>query len=506
MSYAAKRIRNGNTWLFLRMTLIVGLGVLLLGVLRAPHRSYEQPAMAAQPGPQPADIELLEKQNKAFERIIEATTPTIVYIRTEHVVKMADSPLFMDPFLRQFFEDGTHQIPREQSQHALGTGVIFDSNGYIVTNNHVIDHALSVEVMLKNKKVFKAKVVGADADMDVAVLKIDAKNLPILPLGDSSNLHVGDTVMAFGNPFGLTFTVTRGSVSALGRTQYSIEPLQDFIQTDAAINPGNSGGALVDIKGEMVGINTAILSGNSGPAGEGGFIGIGFAIPINMAKRSIESLMKTGKVTRGYLAASIAPVTEELAKEFKVSDTAGAFVQDVTRGGPADKAGIKPGDVIRKFDNRAVTDSEQLLAIVASESPGSTVPVAILRNGEPLTLKVTIEQRPSEFGFSASRRQGPSKGTLRGVNVQNLTSALRKQLEISPDVRGVVVAQVDPSSPAARYLEPGDVIVSINHRPTNSSAEFNDLATEAKGEVLLRIIHQGEALFVVIPHQGSDDE
>jgi len=506
MSHAPKRIRNRNTWLVLCLTLIAGLGVLLLGVLHVPHRSYELPAMAAQTGPEPADIELLEKQNKAFERIIEATTPTIVYIRTEHVVKMADSPLFMDPFFRQFSEDGTHQIPREQSQHALGTGVIFDSNGYIVTNNHVIDHALSVEVMLNTKKVFKAKVVGADADMDVAVVKIDAKNLPILPLGDSSNLHIGDTVMAFGNPFGLTFTVTRGSVSALGRTQYSIEPLQDFIQTDAAINPGNSGGALVDIKGEMVGINTAILSGNSGPAGEGGFIGIGFAIPINMAKRSIESLMKTGKVTRGYLAASIAPVTEELAKEFKLSDTAGAFVQDVTPGGPADKASIKPGDVIRKFDSRTVTDSEHLLALVASESPGSIVPVAILRSGESLTLKVTIEQRPSEFGFSASRRQGPSKGTLRGVSVQNLTSVLRKQLEISPDVRGVVVAEVDPSSPAARYLEPGDVIVSISHRPANSAAEFNNLAAEAKGAVLLRIIHRGEALFVVIPPQGSDDE
>jgi serine protease Do len=412
----------------------------------------------------------------------------------------------MDPFFRQFFGDQFSQIPREQKQHALGTGVIFHSNGYIVTNNHVIDHANTVEVMLKDKKIFKAKVVGTDPDMDVAVVRIEAKDLPTVPLGDSSTLHVGDTVMAFGNPFGLSFTVTRGSVSALGRAQYSIEPLQDFIQTDAAINPGNSGGALVNVRGEMIGINTAILSGNSGPGGEGGFIGIGFAIPINMAKRTMESLITTGKVTRGYLGISMSPVTEELAKEFNVPGTSGAFVQDVTRGGPADKAGIKPGDVIRKFDGRPVSDSDQLVAMVASANPGSTVPAEILRNGELLTLKVTIDQRPSDLGFTGGRRRAPSTGTLRGINVQNLTPALRRQLGLLPDVRGVVVAEVDPSSPAAQYLEPGDVILSVNHKPMHSVIEFNTLAAEVKGQALLRIIHQGEALFVVISPEQHDDE
>jgi serine protease Do len=199
-------------------------------------------------------------------------------------------------------------------------------------------------------------------------------------------------------------------------------------------------------------------------------------------------------------------VTQELAKQFKVSDTSGAFVQDVTRGGPADKAGIKPGDVIRKFDGRTVTDSEQLLAMAATASPGSTVPVEILRNGELLTLKVTVDQRPSDLGFTGGRRKIPSTGTLRGIAVQNLTHALRKQLEIPADVRGVVVAEVDPSSPAARYLEPGDLILSVNHHPVSSAIEFNNLAADEKGEVLLRIIHQGEALFVAIPPEGSDEE
>jgi serine protease Do len=220
----------------------------------------------------------------------------------------------------------------------------------------------------------------------------------------------------------------------------------------------------------------------------------------------MESLIKTGKVTRGYLGISIGPVTQELAKEFKVSDTSGAFVQDVTRGGPAEKAGIKPGDVIRKFDGRPITDSEQLLAMAATSTPGSIVPVEILRNGELLTIKVTVDQRPSDLGFSGGRRKAPSTGTLRGINVQNLTPAIRKQLEIPVDVRGVLVAEVDPSSPAARYLESGDLILSVNHHPVSSAAEFNNLAADAKGEVLLRIVHQGESLFVVIPPGGNDEE
>ena len=468
------------------------------------HGDYGDYTLAAGPGLDGPDIELLEQQNKAFERIIQATAPAVVYIGAEQVIKAEESPLFMDPTLRQFFGDSGGQIPREQRQHALGTGVVFEPDGYIVTNNHVIDEASSVEVMLTNKKVYKAKVVGTDPDMDIAVLKIDAKDLPVVPLGNSSNLHVGDTVMAIGNPFGLNFTVTRGAVSALGRSQFNIEALQDFIQTDAAINPGNSGGALIDIKGQMVGINTAILSGGSGGEG-GGSIGIGFAIPINMAKRSMESLIKTGKVTRGYLGVTIGPVTQELAQQFKIPDTSGAFVQDVSKGGPADKAGLKPGDLIRKFDGRPVNDASDLLAMVAGVDPGSQVSLEILRNGEPVTVKAKLDERAPNLGFKTAAPKTPAQGTLRGISVQQLTPGVRKQLELQADVHGVVVGNIDPGSPAAQQLQPGDVIISVNRVPVNSVADFEKLAGEAKGPTLLRIMHDGQGVFIVVsPASGSD--
>jgi serine protease Do len=423
-------------------------------------------------------------------------------------VRAEQSPLFMDPWLRQFFGDQFPQVPREQRQHALGTGVVFDPAGYIVTNNHVIDKANSIQVMLNDKRMFKGKVVGTDPDIDIAVVKIDGRGLPAIPLGDSNNIHVGDTVMAFGNPFGLNFTVTRGTVSALGRSEGNIEAVQDFIQTDAAINPGNSGGALVDVKGEMIGINTAILSpgGGEGPGGggAGGFIGIGFAIPINMAKRSMESLVKTGKVTRGYLGATIGPVTPELAQEFKVPDTSGALVQDVSPGGPAAKSGLKPGDVVRKFNGRTVSDSSELLAMVASTNPGTPVTLEVLRNGQTEAVNVTLEQRPSNLSYAGGRSRSPNEGALRGVAVQNLTSELRKQLGVPTETHGVVVTQVDPGSPAAQYLAQGDIIMGINRHEVNSVADFNRLAAEAKGQTLLRVMRQGQAAFIVIPDQSEE--
>jgi serine protease Do len=506
MTYVRDSLPKRTTGLPVLSALLIALvGLTVLGTFYLTHRNYDRVALAARPGLDGPDIDLLDRQNKAYERVIQATTPAIVYVRTEQIIRAEQSPLFMDPMFRQFFGPAFPQVPREQKQHALGTGVIFDRNGYIVTNNHVIDHASTVEVMTTDKRMFKAKVVGTDPDIDVAVLKIDVSNAPIIALGDSSTLHVGDTVMAFGNPFGLNFTVTRGTVSALGRSQLNIEPVQDFIQTDAAINPGNSGGALVDVHGEMVGINTAILSPGGGGEGGGGFIGIGFAIPMNMAKRSMESLIKTGKVSRGYLGATIGPVTPELAKEFNIPDTSGALVQDVTRGGPADKSGLKPGDVIRKFNGRLVNDSSDLLAAIASTNPGTPATLEILRNGKPETVKVTLEQRPADLSYAGSARRSLNEGTLRGIMVQNLTEPLRKQLGIPPDVHGVVVTDLSPDSPAAQFLEQGDVILSINHHEVKSVADFNRLAAEAKGQTLLRVLHQGEAAFVVIPAEGGSE-
>jgi serine protease Do len=313
--------------------------------------------------------------------------------------------------------------------------------------------------------------------------------------------------MAFGNPFGLNFTVTRGSVSALGRTQGNIEQIQDFIQTDAPINPGNSGGALVDVKGLVVGVNTAILSPTAGLGGEGGSVGIGFAIPINMAKHSIESIIKTGKVSRGYLGVTISPVTPDLAKQFKAPDLSGALVQDVAKGSPAERAGIKPGDVIRKFNDRTINDSSDLLAALATTNPGTTADLEVLRNGQTLHLRVPVEQRPADLGFRAGGpgRRTPSDSSLRGVSVENLTPAVRQQLGLPADVNGVVITNVDPNTPAGQRLEPGDIILSINHKDVHSVADFNKLAADAKGEVLLRIIHQGQPAFVVISPEGGGE-
>ena len=280
-------------------------------------------------------------------------------------------PFFSDPFFRQFFGN-QGQIPREQREHALGSGVLGSPDAYILTNNHVIRHATSIKVMLSDMRTFTAKVVGADPQTDVAVVKIEGKSLPTAPLGDSSSLRVGDIVMAFGNPFGLNFTVTRGAVGALNRSEGGIEDIQNFFQIDAPINPGNSGGALVNV-GQVVGINTAILSGEGGPGGEGGSIGNGFAIPINMAKHVMGDLIKNGKVSRGYVGAGVRSLDEGLARAFHVPDISGALIEDVTPGGPAARAGLKDGDVIRKYNGQAVTDSEELIALVTETNPDTVV-------------------------------------------------------------------------------------------------------------------------------------
>jgi serine protease Do len=488
------------------------IGILTLGLsfmLYQGHNLYPGFALAQGKGLDGPDIEVLERQNQAYERIDKAVTPAIVAINSTTVIKNTQmSPFLNDPFFQQFFGNIFPQIPREQRERALGSGVIVSPDGYIVTNNHVVAKASEIEVTLSDKRTFKGKVVGADPSTDVAVVKIDSSNLPTCPFGDSDQLKVGDIVMAFGNPFGQYFTVTRGSVSALGRTAGKIEELQNFIQTDAAINPGNSGGALVNIHGQVVGINTAILSGNSGPGGEGGSVGIGFAIPSNMAKHVMEELIKTGKVNRGYLGVQITDLSPDLAKQFKVPDTSGALAEDITPGGPADKAGLKNGDVIRKVNGQIVADAGQLTVTVTNLNPGSVAKLDILRDGQPMTINVTLGERPSNI---ASVRPGGGggvqQGALRGINVQNLTTSLRDQLGLPANVMGVVITQVDPNSPAGQFgLQEGDVIESINRQPVRNVGDFNRLASQAKGQTLLRVNRQGVGQFVVIsPDEGGGE-
>jgi len=371
--------------------------------------------------------------------------------------------------------------------------------------------------MLSDHHTYKGKVVGADPATDIAVVKIEAKNLPTAPIGNSNNLHVGDTVMAFGNPFALNFTVTRGTVSALGRSDMGIEgrnSFENFIQTDAAINPGNSGGPLVNVRGQVIGINTAILSNSSGMGGEGGFMGVGFAIPSNMAQHVMNDLIKTGKVSRGYLGVSLGVLTDQLAKQFDIPDTAGAFVQDVQKGGPADKAGIKAGDVIRTFNGQAVESRGALTTMTTNSNPGTEVTLGIIRDGKKMDVKVTLAERPANLAVEAplgggfgGQGEAPSQGTLRGLQVQPLTPEIRQQFGLPADVHGVVITQVDPNSPAGQaQLQPGMVIESINRHPVNSVGDFNRLASEAKGDTLLRINQQGQSAFIVISPNGDDDD
>lgn len=499
---------------FLRDNLL-GISLTLIGLLclsavtityieRSSHSRFASAAGKALEGP---DIDALRTLNRAYEQIAQSMTPSIVSIQSTQVVKTQMSPFFSDPFFRQFFGP-QGQVPREQREHALGSGVLVSSDGYILTNNHVVRHATSIKVMLSDTRTFDAKVVGADPQTDVAVVKITGKNLPgPALLGDSSRLRVGDIVMAFGNPFGLNFTVTRGAVSALNRTEGGIEDIQNFIQIDAPINPGNSGGALVNVDGQVVGINTAIVSGDSGPDGEGGFIGIGFAIPINMAKHVMEDLIKNGKVTRGYLGASIKSLDEGVAHAFNVPDTSGAIIEDVSPGGPAAKAGLKNGDVVRKYNGQPVADSGQLVAMVTDTNPGTTVKLDILREGQPMTIQVTLGERPADLSVHAGLGSAPTQGTLQGITVQALTPEIRQQFGLPPDQQGVVISNLDPSCPAAQAgLQPGDLIEEINRHRVSSVGDFQRLAAEAKGDTLLRINRQGNGAFIVVSPNGDGQD
>jgi serine protease Do len=490
------------------------IGLLLLALSLVTHYGRKGDvhfALASGDGLSGSDIDSLEHMNQAFERIAQSVSPAVVSIQSVHVIKIQQSPFMMDPFFRQFFGNILPSVPQEQREHALGSGVVVSSDGYIVTNNHVVKQGKDIKVTLPDKRVFNAKIVGADPDTDVAVLKIAATGLPTVPFADSSTLHVGDIVMAFGNPFGLNFTVTRGSVSALGRSGLHIEQYEDFIQTDAAINPGNSGGPLVNIHGQVAGINTAIFSTSAGPNGEGGFNGIGFAIPSNVVKHVMQDLIKNGKVSRGYLGVGIEDLDASLAKQFNVPDTSGVLLTQIEPGSPAAKAGLKSGDVIRTFNGQPVADRALLSSMVANTSPGTPVKLGILRNGTPLTVNLTLGEQPANFtGQASAPSEVPSKSALAGIQVENIDADVREQLQLPENLRGVVVAQVDPRSPAAQAgIARGDVIMSINRHPVANVSDFDHLAAAASGQTLLRVYRQGGVFFVVISpnsDNGGDDQ
>jgi serine protease Do len=441
---------------------------------------------------------------QVFVPVVKATMPAVVNISTSRVVKMpggqGPSPFMDDPFFRQFFGDDfarRFQIPRERREASLGSGVIVDPSGYIVTNTHVVAKADEIKVVLADKREFTGKVVGTDPKSDIAVIKIAASDLPTIPWGDSDKLEIGEYVLAIGNPFGLNQTVTSGIVSAVGRANVGIAAYEDFIQTDAAINPGNSGGALVNLRGELVGINTAIFSRS------GGYMGIGFAVPSGMAREVMQSLIKHGKVTRGWLGVSIQEVTPELAKSFGLADARGALVGEVMDDSPASKAGLKSGDVIVAVNGKKADNPAVLRNLVAQLPIGKSVKIELIRDKESRTVEVTIAEQPKDMDRAAAEpvKSERTSTALRGLEVQDVTPDVARRLDLPAGVKGVVASDVDADSPAAAAgVQRGDVITEINKTAVRNVKDYERIAAKLgkKDNAVLLLQRRGGKLFLVL--------
>jgi serine protease Do len=437
------------------------------------------------------------KLGTSFAPVIKQAAASVVSIYTTRFVREQESPT-----LRQFFgdqvpdfripDDNNSDTPeRTRKERGLGSGVIVSSDGFILTANHVVDGADEIKVSVAdNKKPFSAKVIGKDEATDVAILKIDADNLPAITLADSDQLEVGDVVLAIGNPFNVGQTVTMGVVSGLGRNGLGISHYEDFIQTDAAINPGNSGGALVDAEGRLIGINTAIRTET------GGYQGIGYAVPVNLARHVMELLISSGKVTRGYLGITLQDITPGLAEAFNLPDQNGALVGDVLQNSPAEKAGVKSGDAIVALNGKTVGDSSSLQLAISECAPGNAAALKIIRDGKAKTVSVTLGELPTR-GLRLNSRENQDNNTqshsstdaLDGVEVADLDPQIRRQLRIPLEIQGAVVANVDENSNSAEAgLLPNDLILEINRQPVADSDGAVKLCDKAKGDqIFLKI-------------------
>ena len=475
---------------------VILAGLFLFGMATVEAvRAAELPKFKVDDSPLPASAQ----PNFTFHPVVEKVAPSVVNIYSTKTVRQLPiwGPFMEDPFFRRFFGI-PDDLPRERRERSLGSGVIVSEDGYILTANHVVEGADEIRVALPDGKTeYEARIVGTDPRTDVAVIKVEARDLPAITIADSDKLRVGDVVLAIGNPFGVGQTVTMGIVSAKSRSGLGLD-YEDFIQTDAPINPGNSGGALVDVAGRLVGINTAIISRS------GGNLGIGFAIPSNLARYVMERLIEDGKVTRGYLGVYIQPITPELARQFDLKDTSGALVADVIDGSPAEDAGLKAGDVILEFDGRKVQDDRHLRLMAAQTRPGTEVRLRILRDGRETSLRVKLGEMPQEGGLARAGRgglrRGPQADPLDGVVVDDLTPRNRQMFGIPSHVRGALVVEVDPESPAAQQgLRPGDVILEINRRRvTNADEAVRESERTRESTVLLRVWNGGVSRYIVI--------
>jgi serine protease Do len=466
---------------------------------------------AKQPGPAqvkvekftPADkpsldlnsVDVLQRLDEEYTKVTAAVVPSVVSITTTRTVtrRMPIDPLEL--FLGRRFPDQA-----QQKVTSLGSGVIVSKEGHIVTNNHVLNGTSDVTVQLNDGREAKAKIVGTDAQIDLAVLKIDLPNLSPLSLGDSDKVKVGQIVMAIGNPFGLEESVSKGIISAKDRRAMNDSQVE-FFQTDTAINPGNSGGPLVNIRGEVIGLNSAIYSES------GGNQGIGFAIPSNVVKAAMGSIISKGRVIRGYLGVAIQSVTKEIAEQFKLDSVRGALVTDVTPGSPAEKAGIIRGDVIRKVNDYDVKDTISLVNRIAEADVGSSLRIDLVRDGAAKSVMAQVAEQPADLVARLNRNQSDpgqsedSQGHLfAGVQVQNLTQKLRSEANVPATVNGVIVTGVDPSSPVAQQIRPGDVIEQINRRPVPDVNEFESVVSQLDQDipVMVGIARNRQRSFIVI--------
>ena len=497
-----------HTSLLRRRAVWITAVLALAGVFAGLHAAQTSTsAIALKRDSQPVQRGQLERAS--FSDVVKRVSPSVVKITTQtkaHNIATGPNefPGADNPMLRQFFGGRLPQM-RSEPQSGLGSGVIISADGYIATNNHVVDGADTLTVALADGRELTAKVIGRDPQTDIAVIKVDAKDLPAITFADSGKAEIGDRVLAIGNPFGIGETVTSGIVSAKGRRIGILDDVkgyEDFIQTDAAINPGNSGGALVDIDGRLIGINTAILSRT------GGSQGVGLAVPANLVGQVADSLVKNGKVVRGFLGVSAQDITPALAESFNLKDHHGALVVEVQPGSPAAKAGLKEGDVITGVDGEPVTDSNKLTFAVSAIAPGTKVDLDILRDGKTQHLAATTGERPNNRVARAagSAAEKNDEGVLNGVAVGDLNGEARREMNVPARVKGAVITDVDPDSAAARAgLSAGDVILEINHQRVASAQEAVDLSAKAESKkTLLKLWSRGGTLFVVVDESGLE--